>query len=270
MSLPATLKDNLTLKILAAAEEGSYGIVAQNCYDMQSVVALVRAAEKAKSPAMVQLFPGTMRQFGPLFVKFVIDHCHAASVPVSVQVDHAQEPEDIKWILEELAEKQNIKVDSIMIDASHADNDDENIKQAKPFVDKAVSLGIAVEVELGRIMGGESGIKTADEAVFTQPDKGKCRNLYPYVWTSSLTLSTVCSGPLPQRTRSTNARTMHWKPAWPLLRRPRLGIQARPAQRADKSSRVQDISARTPRLARDRHAPRSSLHRLPRARDSQG
>ncbi|KDN41232.1 aldolase [Tilletiaria anomala UBC 951] len=171
--MEALKKNNLTLQILAAAEEGGYGVIAQCVYDIQSVVALVRACESARSPAILQLFPITMRQFGPLFVKYCIDAAHAASVPISVHVDHAQEDEDIKWILEELAEKQHIKVDSIMIDASHADNDESSIKQAKPFVDKAVSLGIAVEVELGRLSGGEGGIKTADEAILTKPEKAK-------------------------------------------------------------------------------------------------
>ncbi len=173
MSSSDPLANNLTLKILADAEKGGYSVIAQVCYDFPSVCATVQAAEAARSPAMILLFPGTMRQFGPHFVRSVIEHCHEASVPVSVQVDHAQEEDDIRWILEELGEKRNIKVDSIMIDASHADDDEENIKQAKPFVDKAVSLGIAVEVELGRIAGGEAGIKTADSAALTQPEKGE-------------------------------------------------------------------------------------------------
>ena len=167
-----SLKDNRTLQILNKAAAGGYGIVAQSVYDAQSCTALIRACEKARSPALMQLFPITMRSFGPHFVKYCIDAAHAASVPIAVHVDHAQEDEDIQWILEELAEKQGIKIDSIMIDASHADDDDSNIKQAKPFVDKAVSLGIAVEVELGRISGGEGGIKTADEGVMTRPEKG--------------------------------------------------------------------------------------------------
>lgn len=57
------LQDNRTLQILGDAEKGSYGIVAMTCYDALAAVALVRAAERAKSPAIMQLFPITMRKY---------------------------------------------------------------------------------------------------------------------------------------------------------------------------------------------------------------
>lgn len=53
---------NLTLDILRKASKGGYAVIAQSCYDAQSVLALIRAAEEAKSPAIAQLFPITMKQ----------------------------------------------------------------------------------------------------------------------------------------------------------------------------------------------------------------
>lgn len=114
-----------------------------------------------------------MRQFGKYWVEFVIKVAHASTVPISVHVDHAAEKEDIEMILDWAEELKDYKVDSIMIDCSHAETDEENIEIAKPFVKRAIDLGMAVEVELGRLSGGEAGVRIIDEGMLTKPEKGK-------------------------------------------------------------------------------------------------
>ncbi|PWN88800.1 aldolase [Acaromyces ingoldii] len=162
---------NRTLAILRSASKGKYAILAQCCYDAQSVLATIRAAEKARSPAMVQLFPVTMKQFGIHFTRFVLDACHSASVPISVHVDHVGTDEDIARVLDWA--EQGVQVDSMMIDCSHHDTDEENIAMAKPYCQRAAKLGMAVEVELGRIMGGEQGVRTMDDGALTRPEKAE-------------------------------------------------------------------------------------------------
>ncbi|GAC71993.1 fructose 1,6-bisphosphate aldolase [Moesziomyces antarcticus T-34] len=167
--MPVDHTNNLTLRILQAAHEGGYAINAQSCYDAQSVIALVRAAEEARSPALCQLFPVTMAQFGKPFVKFCLDTCHAASVPIAVHLDHAASDEDITRALDWA--QQGVALDSIMIDCSHHDTDEDNIAMAKPYVQRANSLGMAVEVELGRLAGGEAGVRVIEEGMLTKPEK---------------------------------------------------------------------------------------------------
>lgn len=169
--MPVDHTNNLTLRILKGAHDGKYAINAQSCYDVQSVVALVRAAEASKSPALCQLFPITMAQFGKPFVKFCLDTCHAASVPISVHLDHAATDEDISRALDWA--EQGVALDSIMIDCSHFDTDEENIKMAKPYVERANKLGMAVEVELGRLAGGEAGVRVIEEGMLTKPEKAE-------------------------------------------------------------------------------------------------
>ncbi|EPQ28139.1 uncharacterized protein PFL1_04466 [Pseudozyma flocculosa PF-1] len=166
-----TNNDNLTLQILRNASKGKYAILAQSCYDAQSVVALIRAAEAANSPAIAQLFPVTMAQFGIHFVRFVVSACHAAKVPISVHVDHAATHEDISRVLD--FADQGAAVDSIMIDCSHHDSDEENIQMATPYCQRASRLGMAVEVELGRLAGGEAGVQTIEEGALTKPEKAE-------------------------------------------------------------------------------------------------
>jgi len=165
------MRGNRTLDILAKAEKEGYGILAQCCYDAQMVIALVRAAEAARSPAILQLFPITLAYGkGPL-LQFCLNAAHQASVPIAVHLDHATDPEHIELALN-LAE-QGIAFDSIMVNASHADTDEENIAIARPYVKRAAKLGIAVEVELGRLEGGEAGLREITGAMLTNPAKAE-------------------------------------------------------------------------------------------------
>lgn len=49
--------------------------------------------------------------------------------------------------------------------------DEENIAMARPYVERAEKCGIAVEVELGRLEGGEAGLRMISDAKLTQPEK---------------------------------------------------------------------------------------------------
>lgn len=94
--------------------------------------------------------------------------------------------------------EQGIKFDSIMVDASHADvgyvptldsvsgsktkayaiflfvqTDEENIAISKPFIDRCHALGISTEVELGRLEGGEAGLREITGGMLTNPDNAE-------------------------------------------------------------------------------------------------
>ena len=123
---------------------------------------MIRAAESCKSPAIIQLFPWTLKFQGPEFVKYVIGAAHAATVPIAVHLDHCIEPEDIETAL-------TLPFDSIMVDAS-IHEPAENMRQCKRLVEIANAKGIAIEAEMGRIEGGEDGLPTVDmESILTQP-----------------------------------------------------------------------------------------------------
>ena len=55
--------------------------------------------------------------------------------------------------------------------AQTAQTDEENIILARPYVERANKLGIAVEVELGRLEGGEAGLRMISDAKLTRPEK---------------------------------------------------------------------------------------------------
>lgn len=45
--------------------------------------------------------------------------------------------------------------------------DEENIALARPYIERARKYGIAVEVELGRLEGGEAGLRMISDAKLT-------------------------------------------------------------------------------------------------------
>lgn len=130
---------------------------------MDGIIAAVRAAEKMNSPAMVEIFPWSIHFQGPQFVKYAADVVHAASVPMSLHLDHCTEEADVYMALE-------LPFDSIMVDASSKDPE-KNITFVKEIVRLAEKKGITIEAEMGRIQGGEDGIPTVDlEALYTEPE----------------------------------------------------------------------------------------------------
>ncbi|EIW66298.1 hypothetical protein TREMEDRAFT_65569 [Tremella mesenterica DSM 1558] len=169
--MSVTSSNNRTLDILAKAEAGGYGVIAQTCYDWGSAIGLVRAAERTKSPAILQLFPITLKYGQGEFLQFCLDVAHNASVPISVHLDHATDEEQLELAVG-LAEK-GIKFDSIMVDASHADTDEENIALAIPWIRRCVAAGVATEVELGRLEGGEAGLRQIEGNIYTDPTKAE-------------------------------------------------------------------------------------------------
>ncbi|KAH7016993.1 ketose-bisphosphate aldolase [Ilyonectria destructans] len=161
------LSSNKTMQILNAARAGGYAVPGMCCYNLEAIMATVRAAEAANSPAMVLLFPWAMTYAGTTLVRAAADACQNAKVPVSLHLDHCQTPEMVR----EAADIEK-GFDSIMCDMSHYERE-ENLALTRELVDYCHERGIATEAEPGRIEGGEDGVaETADlEGVLTTPEQ---------------------------------------------------------------------------------------------------
>ncbi|KAL2267086.1 hypothetical protein VTJ83DRAFT_4363 [Remersonia thermophila] len=163
------LSQNRSMAILNAAKAGGYAVPAMCCYNIEGIIATVRAAEAARSPAMVLLFPWAIQYAGEALVKAAAEACQSASVPVSLHLDHCQTPELVRR-----AADIEPGFDSIMCDMSHYDRD-ENLRLTKELVGYCHERGIAAEAEPGRIEGGEDGVpETADlEGLLTTPEEAE-------------------------------------------------------------------------------------------------
>lgn len=160
MSFP---ESNLTYKILKAAAEGNYAVPAFNVYHTDALLGAIRAAEELNAPCMIELFPWSLHFHGGEFIKFAVEACHNAKVPIAVHLDHCLKEEDIAIALE-------LPFDSIMVDAGSSDSE-QNIAFVQSVVDKAKLKGITIEAEMGRINGSEDGLPLVDmEELYTDPE----------------------------------------------------------------------------------------------------
>ncbi|KAL1894023.1 hypothetical protein Sste5346_006165 [Sporothrix stenoceras] len=146
------------MAILNAARDGGYAVPAICCYNLEAVLATIRAAEAMRSPAMVLLFPWAIEYAGKALVLAAAEAAHTASVPVSLHLDHAQSPDLVRRAADIPAP---YNFDSIMCDMSHYEKE-ENLKLTRELSDYCHARGIASEAEPGRIEGGEDGIASTD------------------------------------------------------------------------------------------------------------
>ncbi|KAJ4305022.1 hypothetical protein N0V90_000551 [Kalmusia sp. IMI 367209] len=164
----SSLKNNKAKMIVDAAFANNYAIPAVCCYNLEAVIATVRAAEKKQSPALIQLFPWSIEYADGLLLHAAAEAASKSSVPIAVHMDHAQDPDIIK----RSADLGGF--DSIMVDMSHYEKA-ENMRLSKELVEYCNARGIITEVEPGRINGVEDGIAdTIDlEEVLTTPEEAE-------------------------------------------------------------------------------------------------
>ncbi|CZT48668.1 related to fructose-bisphosphate aldolase [Rhynchosporium secalis] len=162
----ASMKDNKAVKMLKAAEEGGYGVVGVVSYNLETITAVVRAAEKKKSPAQILLFPWALH-YSPLLIHLAAAACATAKVPIVLHMDHAQSEEEIIAASE-------YPFDSIMVDMSHYEKED-NLEKTERITKMLHAKGIATEAEPGRINGGEDGIADTGDLAGMLTDEVEAR-----------------------------------------------------------------------------------------------
>jgi len=107
---------------------------------------------------MILLFPWSLTYASDHLVQLAARACAAATVPLTLHLDHAQDAAQIRH-----AADISPGFDSIMIDMSHHAKE-ENLVRTKELVEYCHARGIATEAEPGRIEGGEDGLADTAEA----------------------------------------------------------------------------------------------------------
>lgn len=161
-------KPNKLSQIVDDAASGNYAVAATCCYNIEGIIATVRAAEAQSSPAIIQLFPWAIEYADGLLVHAAAEAARHAKVPIGVHMDHAQSPDMIK-------RAANLSgFDGIMVDMSHYEKE-ENMAKTKELVQYCHERGIITEAEPGRIEGGEDGVADTVEleAVLTTPEQAE-------------------------------------------------------------------------------------------------
>ncbi|KAJ6007246.1 fructose-bisphosphate aldolase [Penicillium herquei] len=156
---------NCHKRILRDAENGRYGVIAAIAYNIEQILGLVRAAETARSPLIIQFFPWAIEATDGMLVRAAADIAKRASVPISIHLDHAQSADIIK-------RAADLPFDSIMVDMSHYEKE-VNLKMTQELVQYCNERQKATEAEPGRIEGGEDGVMdtTGLEACMTTSEE---------------------------------------------------------------------------------------------------
>ncbi len=152
-------------KMLTDAQKGGYAVGAFNVENMEMIKAVIAAAEELKAPVMLQTTPSTVT-YGSLetFAAIVRAEAEKATVPVALHLDHGSSFE-----LAVSAIKEGYS--SIMIDGSH-EAFENNVLISKKVVEVAITNGIPVEAELGKVGGKEDDLE-ADADTNTDPMQAK-------------------------------------------------------------------------------------------------
>lgn len=129
---------------------GAPAVPAFNVIGLEHVEAFLGAAEELQVPLILQLSQNATRYRGSLrpFAAAIIEQASAASIPVAVQLDHA---DDISLVREAAA----AGFTSVMFDASRLEFED-NVAQTRSIARELQAQGVWVEAELGEI-GGKDG-----------------------------------------------------------------------------------------------------------------
>lgn len=131
--------------MLKDAQNKHYAVAAFNFYNLETLMAVIEAAEEERSPVIVQIYADHFAFYrgGGAIAKAALRLIDEASIPVCLHLDHANSYERIKYAMD-------LGFHSVMYDGSALPLE-ENIALAKKVIAEAHERGIFTEVELGRI-----------------------------------------------------------------------------------------------------------------------
>ncbi len=145
-------------QIIGMAEEGGYCIPAFNVYNIETVMGVIKAAEEAKAPVIIQVYPRLINEeVGYYLAPVILAAAKKATVPVCFHLDHG--PSEV-----EAQRALRWGATGIMYDGS-VHPYEENVANTKHIVDMCGCIDVGVEGELGHI--GSVNDETMEE--FTDP-----------------------------------------------------------------------------------------------------
>ena len=154
-----------TKSLLVAARSKGHAVGAFTVWDMESVQAVVGAAESLNLPVIAQVGPWEADFAGMELLGEIIKHTALrASVPVALHLDHGES-------FERAVKAIHCGFTSVMMDASHLPFA-ENVALTREVAKCAHAAGISVEGEIGMVGGGiHSAESSGRELPMTDPEE---------------------------------------------------------------------------------------------------
>lgn len=153
-------------QLLDHAAEHQYGVPAFNVNNLEQVRAIMEAADKTKSPVIIQASAGARAYAGPEFLRHLMLAAVSEwpDIPIVMHQDHGTSPGVCQRSIQ-------MGFTSVMMDGSLREDGktpadyDYNIKVTRQVVQMAHACGVSVEGELGCLGSLESGIAGEEDGV---------------------------------------------------------------------------------------------------------
>lgn len=151
-----------TKKLLTRALNGGYAVPAFNFYNMETLLAILRAAEITQSPVILQVSEGALAYMGDDILMGLIRGAKYKRGQIALHLDHGHSFEICKHAVD-------LGFSSVMFDGSALPLS-ENIKISKRVTEYAHKFDVSVETELGVLAGIEDENTKSDKQNYTDPD----------------------------------------------------------------------------------------------------
>jgi len=131
--------------MLKDAQDKHYAVAAFNFYNLETLMAVIEAAQEERSPVIAQIYADHFAFYhgGGAIAKAALRLIEETPIPICLHLDHSSSCDRIRYAMD-------LGFHSIMYDGSALPLE-ENISYAKTIVAEAHRRGIFTEVELGRI-----------------------------------------------------------------------------------------------------------------------
>ena len=151
-----------TKKLLTRALAGKYAVPAFNFYNMETLIAILRAAELTKSPVILAVSESALEYMTPDILMGMIGGAKYKKNQVALHLDHGHSFESCKKAID-------MGFSSVMFDGSKLPLT-KNIEISKRVADYAHKFDVSVETELGVLAGIEDKNTFAKQNYYTNPD----------------------------------------------------------------------------------------------------
>lgn len=157
---------------LDAYRKGSpFAVGAYNVNDMEQVQGIMMAADKTKSPVIIQASRGALKFADMSYLKYIMLAAAELNplVPIAMHLDHGNNLDIAKKAI--ALGFTSVMIDgSLLEDGKTASDYEYNVKVTRQVVEYAHGCGVTVEGELGTLGGIEDGVGSG-KIHLTDPDQ---------------------------------------------------------------------------------------------------
>jgi len=155
-------------EMLGKARKEGYALGAFNVVNLETIHAVLSAAQELRSPVMLQFTESTMNYIGGRAIYHSIDNLarwYYPEVSLGIHLDHGKSVEIVEQCID-------MGVPSVMYDGSRKEYTD-NVEFTKRIVEKAHTKKVSVQGELGSVPYVSEGVseESAWDAYMTDPDQ---------------------------------------------------------------------------------------------------